>query len=280
MGFDPSGLDGSLFWILFFVGIFGFLALDLVLFERLRDRRGIAWLLTGAWAVLALAFGLLVGVQLGEAHAIQFYTGILMEGALSVDNLLLMAVVLSNLGTNSRSFRRTLLLGLLAALFLRAGFVFAGFSLMGAATWLSALVGIALVGMGVRTVVARDSSECSEDTPSRTSGWAAKARAILRHARSSGSRWIPFVTTAVVILALEVVNSILSVDSVSALLVSSDRPFIVFASSAFGMIVLRSLTGCIGDLSRFAGRLRVAAGVIMALAGLHMTFQTLSGVFS
>lgn len=271
MGSEPLGFESVVLWSVFLVGVIGFLALDLWIYNRARNKVSVAMVLTGGWALIAVAFGVCVGVLFGKQHAWEFYLGVLMEGALSIDNLVLMAVAVAASGASMLNFRRILLSGMLVALFLRGGFVFAGHSVLEQISWLPYVVGGLLCLGGLRAAFSRPvEAEAKSSADGGVSGAFFHVLEGIRRMARGGQRWLMVAGSVALIVGLELINSVLSVDSVSALLVSSDRPAIVFVSGVFGMIVLRSLAGCVVDINRVASRMRVIAGLVMAVAGVSM----------
>src|ERR671939_358566 len=83
-----------------------------------------------AWVALAVAFGLLLlGVADGEAAG-AYWTGFLMEKALSIDNVFVIAVLLGAFAVPRSLQGDVLTFGIAGALVLRAAFIVAGVAVL------------------------------------------------------------------------------------------------------------------------------------------------------
>ncbi len=82
-------------WVGFVACVVVFLAFDLGLFHRrarvVKLREALAW--TALWVGLALLFGLALGLLRGEKESLEFFTGYLIEFSLSMDNVLVIALI-------------------------------------------------------------------------------------------------------------------------------------------------------------------------------------------
>src|SRR5580698_6923222 len=82
-------------WLGFILCILFFLALDLGVFHRrarvVKFGEAVAWSI--AWLVLALLFAAAIFVFRNQKEALQFTTGYVIELSLSLDNILVMAVI-------------------------------------------------------------------------------------------------------------------------------------------------------------------------------------------
>ena len=92
----PDLSFGSLWWWVGFNAFVLFmLSLDLGIFNRTEHEVGLkeaaAW--TSTWVTLALLFNVFLFFQIGEARALEFTTGYLIELSLSVDNIFVFLVI-------------------------------------------------------------------------------------------------------------------------------------------------------------------------------------------
>src|SRR5260370_9631658 len=138
----------SLHWIAFnvFVVIAG--ALDLGVFHRkthkILMREALLWSL--AWIGLAVTFGLVLLHFYGRQPALEFFTGYVIEKALSVDNLFVFLVVFRVFAVKDEYQQRVLGYGILGALLLRGAMIPAGGSLVSRSTWIIHIFGLFSVG--------------------------------------------------------------------------------------------------------------------------------------
>ena len=84
-----------LLWLVFNLFVLVTIALDLGVFHRrahkMNTREALTWTLV--WVGLSVAFGLGVTHYYGAQRGLEFFTGYVIEKALSVDNLFLFLVI-------------------------------------------------------------------------------------------------------------------------------------------------------------------------------------------
>src|SRR5580692_10919987 len=87
------------------------LAVDLGLLQRPGRFGSVrsAWLWTGFLALLACAWAVWIGHTTGRKPAIEFATGYLIEGSLSVDNLFVFLILFRALSLDAEQQRRVLM---------------------------------------------------------------------------------------------------------------------------------------------------------------------------
>src|ERR1700741_2161848 len=117
------------FWIAFHIVVAVLLFVDLAVLQRSKTVSvRAAWSWTGILAALAFCFALLLSQTQGKQPALEFLSGYLVEGSMSVDNLFVFLVMFRSLGLDTDQQRRVLLWGVLGAIIMRALFIFVGAS--------------------------------------------------------------------------------------------------------------------------------------------------------
>src|SRR6266576_2635662 len=108
-------------WIAFHLFIVMAIALDLRVFHRRPHKIGIreAALASFGWIAVSVVFGLGVFYFRGPQPALEFFTGYLIEKALSVDNLFLFLVIFRAFAVDERLQHRLLEWGVVGALVMR-----------------------------------------------------------------------------------------------------------------------------------------------------------------
>src|SRR5215218_7703651 len=93
----PQTAGTPLLWAGFTLLVVSVLALDLGLLHRnareVNGREALRWV--SIWVALALGFGLVITFRLGSDRGLEFFTGYLIEYALSVDNIFVFLVIFS-----------------------------------------------------------------------------------------------------------------------------------------------------------------------------------------
>jgi tellurite resistance protein TerC len=117
-----------LFWVLFNVFVLLMLAVDLGIFNRkshvISFREEMSW--TIVWIILALVFNGILYYWRGPVQAMEFFTGYLIEKALSIDNIFVFIMIFSFFQVPAAYQHKVLFWGVLGALVMRAIFIFAG----------------------------------------------------------------------------------------------------------------------------------------------------------
>src|SRR5215469_7063504 len=231
-----------LFWIIFNAAILLLLFLDLVIINRggrvLSFKQ--ALLSSAAWIALALAFAIFVHWWMGATKALEFITGYVIEESLSVDNLFVFILLFNYFKVPPEQERTVLFWGIIGALIMRAGFIFAGVALITRFHWILYVFGLFLVYSGFQLL--REGDEEKVD-PSRNF--------VLRLARKflpitkqyEGNRFFVakegrrFATPLfIVLLVVETTDILFATDSIPAILAITRDPFIVYTSNVFAIL--------------------------------------------
>jgi tellurite resistance protein TerC len=262
-------------WIGFTVVVLALLALDLGVFHR--DSHAVslkeAGVWTAVWVSLALIFNAGIFVFSGTEDGLAFTAGYLVELALSVDNLFVIALIFAAFAVPPAYQHRVLFWGILGALVMRLAFILAGAKLLDTFHWLIYLFGAFLVVTGVRLLLNRASHADPRDN---------RVLALFRRVmpltedyhgqrftiRQAGQR---FATPLLAVLVLvEATDLVFALDSVPAIFAITDQPFIVYTSNVFAILGLRSMYFLLaGMLDRFRF-LKVGLGLVLVFVGAKM----------
>src|SRR5216683_2771202 len=126
-----------LLWIGFNLFILAFIALDLGAFNRRLHKVSMreAGFFSMLWVALSILFGLGILHYSGKQAGLEFFTGYLIEKALSVDNLFLFLVIFRTFAVDERFQHRMLEWGILGALVMRGMMILAGAELIQRFSW-------------------------------------------------------------------------------------------------------------------------------------------------
>ena len=265
-----------LFWIIFNAAIVLLLFLDLAIINRggrvLSFKQ--ALLSSAAWVALALAFAIFVHWWMGATKALEFITGYVIEESLSVDNLFVFILLFSYFKVPPEQERTVLFWGIMGALVMRAGFIFAGVALITRFHWILYAFGLFLVYSGFQLLKEGDEEKVD---PSRNF--------VLRLARKflpitqqyEGNRFFVakegrrFATPLfIVLLVVETTDILFATDSIPAILAISSHPFIVYTSNVFAILGLRSLFFALAGLMKLFHYLNYGLAVVLMFIGAKM----------
>src|ERR1700680_679147 len=134
-------------WIFFNIFVLVAVALDLGVFHRRphRIRLGEAAIWSVGWIALSILFGVGVFWFLGRQPALEYFTGYLIEKALSIDNLFLFLVIFRAFSVDERVQHRLLAWGVLGALVMRGIMIAMGAGVGGRFAWIMYVLGAFLV---------------------------------------------------------------------------------------------------------------------------------------
>lgn len=251
------------------------LALDLGLFQRRAHqpsiREALAW--SAVWIGLALLFNAGIYPWFGAQSALEFFTGYMVEKALSVDNLFVFLVVFSYFSVPPALQHRVLFWGILGALVLRGFFIAAGGALLESFHWAIYVFGGLLFLTGVRLFLKREKPFKPQDNPlfrlfARFVPVVHEYRGASFTVVESQRRYVTPLLLALV--AVETADLVFAVDSIPAIFAITPDPFIVFTSNVFAMLGLRSLYFlAAGVMVRFH-YLGAGLALVLGFVGLKM----------
>src|SRR5580700_11730225 len=125
-------------WLVFNLFVLAAIVLDLGVFHRrphkMKTQEALTWTLV--WVALSLAFGLSVMHFSGSERGLEFFTGYVVEKALSVDNLFLFLVIFRAFAVDEKVQHRVLEWGILGALLMRGIMIATGAVLVARFQWI------------------------------------------------------------------------------------------------------------------------------------------------
>jgi tellurite resistance protein TerC len=271
-----SALDWTVFGLL----VAGLLALDLVVSSRHNDRSTrAAFVWSGVWIALAVAFGGWIATRLGANAAVTYYTAYLIEKSLSVDNLLLFALVFAQTGLSPPLQRRALLWGVVGALAMRALLIGLGLYFLQKFQWLIYPFAVLLAYAAFRMWRGEQGLQRRiEATCSLCESWI--ARFIPITPVPHGDRFVvrlngrAYATPLLVALvAIETADLVFAVDSIPAVFAVTRDPFLVYTSNIFALLGLRALYSAIGSLVSRLRYLRAGIALLLIFVAAKMALH-------
>jgi tellurite resistance protein TerC len=232
-------------WIVFNAFILVAILLDLRVFHRNPHKVGLreAAIASFCWVAISVLFGLGVLYFRGKQPALEFFTGYLIEKALSVDNLFLFLVIFRAFAVEDRLQHRLLEWGVVGALVMRGILIGLGAELIEHFSWVLYVLGGFLVYAGMRLFFKKD-----EVHPERGRIVSFANRYLRVSGEYHGGDF--FVRNAgklsatplfVVLLVVEITDVTLAIDSIPAVFGITRDPFIVYTSNVLAILGLRAL---------------------------------------
>jgi tellurite resistance protein TerC len=272
-------MDQLWLWVGFNIFVLAMLALDLFVLHKdaheVRIAEAAAW--SAAWVALAMLFGAGVHVFMGAEAGLAYFTGYVIEKALSVDNIFVFVVIFSAFRVPARYQHRVLFWGVLGALIMRGAMIAAGAWLIHQFHWVLYVFGALLVLTGVRMFT---QTEHSVDVESNA------ATRLLRRFMPVTDRYHEqrfFVRQPIagrlrlaatplfaVLLLVETTDVIFALDSIPAIFAITQDPFIVYSSNVFAILGLRALYFLLADVIHRFHYLKTGLSIVLIFVGVKM----------
>jgi TerC family integral membrane protein len=264
------------FWIAFNAGVLGVLAIDLFGFQRKAHapstKEAAIW--TAVWVALSLGFNGLIWHWEGDAKALEFLTGYLVEYSLSVDNIFVFVLLFSSFALPPQYQHRVLFWGILSALVLRGVMIGAGVKFIETFHWALDVFGAFLVFAGAKMLWReRRSADFNES-------WLVRlTRRFLPIAdqyqgsnfsiRLEDGRWV-LTPLALVLVVIEATDVLFALDSIPAIFGITHDSFIVYSSNICAILGLRSLYFLLAGVVHKFVYLKPALAIILSFIGAKM----------
>jgi tellurite resistance protein TerC len=281
-----------LVWILFLIIVVILLGIDLSILSKSKDSTPTvkaAIRQTSIWIALGILFSGVIyglyeydflghGVHMGgKEAALQYLTGYLIEQALSVDNLFVIALILTYFKVPPQYQHKILFWGIVGVLMTRGLMIGVGYALVQAFSWINYVFGAILIWSAYKMATTDENEEVDYDK-----NWLTKAiKQFVPVTKSFGSGHfftkIDGKTTAttlfVALLVVESTDVLFAFDSVPAVFSVTKDPFLVFSSNIFAILGLRSLYFVLAASMDKFQYLETALVAILGFIGLKMILE-------
>ncbi len=250
-------------WPGFFLVVALLLLVDLLLLQRPGRpvSARVAWLWTAVLALLAGSYALWIASTAGRQPAIEFATGYLIEGSLSVDNLFVFLLLFRALRLEAEQQRRVLAWGVLGAIVLRGALILAGTALLVRFQWVQYAFGAILAFAATRLLFYRPG--------------VAPVRGPVLWIQNCCLNYgvdarLAFRSLLLVIAAIEATDLIFALDSIPAVLAVTRNSWIAFTSNIFAILGLRSLYFALSSMLERFHLLHYGLACILAFVAFKM----------
>jgi len=263
------------FWILFNAFVLLMLALDLGVFNRkaheISLKEALTW--TFVWVVLALIFNTIIYFWRGQQQALEFFTGYLVEKALSVDNIFVFIMIFTYFQIPTKYQHKVLFWGILGALVMRVIFIFAGVALIEKFHFTIYVFGALLIYTGYKMFYHNNAKIEPDKNPiirffKKFMSVTPDLHEDKFFVKVNGKQ---FATPLFLVLILiETTDLIFAVDSIPAILAITQDQFIVYTSNVFAILGLRSLYFALAGVVHRFWLLSYALAVVLVFVGIKM----------
>jgi tellurite resistance protein TerC len=262
-------------WLVTVGAIIGFILLDL--FTVSAKPHEVKFKEAASWSIfyiaLAIIFGIWIWNQFGNQSGTEFFAAYLVEKSLSVDNLFVFAIILTQFAVPSIYQQRVLLIGVVLALVLRAIFIAVGAAALAAFAFTFVIFGAILIWTGIGLLKHWDQDPNPNDnfivkqvkkfTPVTTEYHETKL-----FVRINGKR---FATPMfLVMVAIGSTDLLFALDSIPATFGVTQEPYLVFTANAFALLGLRALYFLLKGLLDKLVYLSIGLAIILIFIGLKL----------
>lgn len=263
-------------WIAFWVIVLAALFIDLAVLNKHHGKVSMkeAGVMVCAWVSLAALFGGAIWLVEGPRHALEFYTGYVLEYSLSVDNMFVFIMIFGYFAIPSHLQPKALLWGILGAVVLRFLFIFLGVQLISMFSWTIYVFGALLVFTAAKMLLQKE-DESFDPSQSVVLKILKKFMPIKTDYHGDNffvlekaKRYATPLFAAV--LVIEMSDLIFAVDSIPAVLSITQDTFLVYSSNIFAIIGLRSLYFLLSGMAGKFPYLKYGISVILFFVGVKM----------
>jgi tellurite resistance protein TerC len=264
-----------IFWILFNAFVLFMLALDLGVFHRKSHevslKEALTW--TFVWIFLALIFNTIIFYWKGHQSALEFFTGYLIEKALSIDNIFVFIMIFTYFQIPSKYQHKVLFWGIIGALIMRVVFIFAGIALIEKFHFTIYIFGVLLIYTGYKMFFHNNAKIEPDKNPllrffKKFIPVTPQLHEDNFFVKLNGKR---FATPLVLVLILiETTDLIFAVDSIPAILAITQDQFIVYTSNVFAILGLRSLYFALAGVVHRFWLLSYGLALVLVFVGIKM----------
>lgn len=237
---------------------------------------------SGLWTAfyvgLALVFGFLLFLVAGADAGGEFIAGFITEKSLSVDNLFVFVLIMSQFRVPRILQQRVLMIGIILALLFRGIFILLGAALIENFSWIFYIFGAFLLLTAAQQ--AFSGREDDEERESKLIGFLRKRIAISEEydgmkVRTRIDGRTLFTPLLIVLIAIGTTDVIFAIDSIPAIFGITQNAFIVFTANVLALMGLRQLYFLLGHLVDKLEYLKYGIAFILGFIGVKLVFHAM-----
>ncbi|MFM8844196.1 MAG: TerC family protein, partial [Actinomycetota bacterium] len=262
-------------WLITVGLIIGLLLFDLL--TSTRKAHDVSFKEATFWSVfyiaVAVAFGAWVWSDFGAQFGKEYFAAYIVEKSLSVDNLFVFLIILTNFAVPSIYHQRVLMVGIVLALFMRAIFIALGAAALEAFSFTFVIFGGILLWTGVKLFQHWDEDPDPTENPvvryvQKKMPFTNEYRGGKIFIRENGKRIAT--PLLLVMIAIGATDLLFALDSIPATFGVTQEPFLVFAANAFALLGLRALYFLIKNLVNKLIYLSMGLAFILIFIGIKL----------
>jgi tellurite resistance protein TerC len=256
------------------------LILGLLLFDLLTSTRkahDVSFKEASFWSIfyiaVAIIFGAWVWSEFGDQFGKEYFAAYIVEKSLSMDNLFVFLIILTNFAVPSIYHQRVLMVGIVLALIMRAIFIALGAAALEAFSFTFVIFGAILLWTGIKLFQHWDEDPDPANNPivkfaQKRIPFTNEYHGGKIFIRENGKRIAT--PLLLVMLAIGATDLLFALDSIPATFGVTQEPFLVFAANAFALLGLRALYFLIKNLVNKLIYLSMGLSFILIFIGIKL----------
>jgi tellurite resistance protein TerC len=253
------------------------LALDLGVFHKKDTKITLknAALWTFIWIGIALLFGGLIYYEQGSQKMFEYFSGYLIEKALSIDNIFVMLLIFTTFNIDEKYYRRVLFYGIIGAVVFRFIFIFVAAAIIQRFEWVLIVFGAILIYSAVNMFLKRNKPTRLNLEKNKIINFFNKRGLVTSEVKNhvfftkiDGK--ILVTPLFLVLIMIELADIVFAVDSIPAVFGVTRDPYIVFFSNIFAILGLRSLFFIVSHIMNRFKWLKYVLILLLLIIGLKM----------
>ncbi|MDB9920519.1 TerC/Alx family metal homeostasis membrane protein [Actinomycetota bacterium] len=222
---------------------------------------------------VAIAFGVFIYLWQGSQYGTEYFAAYLVEKSLSVDNLFVFIIILTQFSVPFNLHQRVLLVGVALAIVLRGFFIAIGASALALFSFTFAIFGAILVWTGVQLMRHRNDEPDPHDNllvriVRKRYRFSEAYRGTSLFITENGLRYAT--PLLLVMFAIGTTDLIFALDSIPATFGVTQEPYLVFTVNAFALLGLRALYFLLRGLLDKLIYLSLGLSIILVFIGLKL----------
>lgn len=223
------------------------------------------------WITLSILFNIYIFYSRGEACALEYFGGYIVEMSLSLDNLFLFLLIFSNFKIKEEYQERVLLYGVIGAMILRLIFILLGVSIISQFHSILSIFGIVLLYSGIKMIFSHNNENVEFHN-----NFAIKMlkKIIPVTDKFEGNKFfvkknkILYATPLLAVLVvIEFSDVLFAIDSIPAIFSITTDTFIVYTSNIFAILGLRSMYYILERMNDMFKFMKYGVGIILMFTG-------------
>ena len=272
-------IDTTVWHYVAFIGaVLVFVALDLFVFHRkthtITFNNALMW--TTITVVLALMFWGWIWWKYGKVPGNEFIAGYVIELSLSMDNVFVIALIFGYFRVPNAYQHRVLFFGFIDALIMRGIMIAIGVAIVTRFHWVLYGLGAFLIFSGLKMLFSQEEGVHPERNPviklaQRLFPVASQYDGARFFTRLNGR--FALTPLAIVLLMVETTDLIFAIDSIPAIFVVTQDPYIIFTSNIFAILGLRSLYFVLVGMIEYFRYLKYGLALVLVFVGVKMFIE-------